>query len=115
VTIWGEDAYTILRDLIAGADDHRAWHIPDEIAGRARAFVAKETAQRESRAQSDARLEREMEDWRRVDAPAEPGQCGAQWYDIISLKNVVCILDPDHGADHQSRRVGPSAFTWPRS
>jgi len=42
--IWSEDAYTILRDLVAGADDHRAWWIPDEIAGRARDLIARHAA-----------------------------------------------------------------------
>lgn len=113
--IWSEDAYAILRDLIAGADDHRAWYIPDEIAGRARAFVAKETAQREFRARSDARLERETEEFQRLGDPAEPGQCGFRWHELFIGRDVVCVLDPDHGADHNSRRFSGSAFTWPRT
>jgi hypothetical protein len=34
-----DDAAAILRDLLAGADDHRCWWVPDEIAGRARKLL----------------------------------------------------------------------------
>jgi hypothetical protein len=33
------EALTLLRELVAGADDHRCWWIPDEIADRARELV----------------------------------------------------------------------------
>lgn len=34
------EALDILRDLMAGADDHRCWHVPREIAARARSLLA---------------------------------------------------------------------------
>lgn len=34
-----DDALALLRELVAGADDHRCWHIPNEVAGRIRALV----------------------------------------------------------------------------
>jgi len=37
---WEDTALDILTELLAGADDHRCWYIPDEIAGRARRLVS---------------------------------------------------------------------------
>lgn len=34
------EALSVLRDLVAGADDYRCWYIPSEIEARARAVVA---------------------------------------------------------------------------
>lgn len=34
------EALAVLRELVAGADDHRCWHIPAEIEARARAVLA---------------------------------------------------------------------------
>lgn len=42
------DALSVLRDLVAGADDHRCWYIPDEIAGRIRALVAQHPTNKET-------------------------------------------------------------------
>lgn len=41
-------ALALLRELVAGADDHRGWYIPDEIAGRIRALVAEHTTNEET-------------------------------------------------------------------
>lgn len=81
----------------------------------ARHVVTKRRRQLEFQAHSDARLAREAEEFARLSDPAEPGQCGYRWYDLISSRHIVCVLDPDHGSDHNSRRVSGSAFTRPRS